>query len=102
MHFHEHAVHAGRDTGRGQRLDELRLAGRDAVAAARELQAVRDVVDDGAAERAQHRKGAHVHDEVVVAERETALGDDDARIAARRDLLDRVPHVERAPGTVPS
>ena len=33
--FHEHAVDAGGDAGRGQRLDELRLAGRDAVAGAR-------------------------------------------------------------------
>ena len=54
----------------GHRLDELRLPGRDAVAGARQLQAVRHVVDDGVAERAQDRKRAHVDDEVVVAERE--------------------------------
>ena len=33
-----------------------------------QLQAVRDVVDDRVAERAQDREGAHVDDEVVVAE----------------------------------
>ena len=76
MDFHEHAVHAGADAGAGHRLDELRLAGRDAVAGARELQAVRDVVDDGVAERPQDRKRAHVDDQVVVAEAEAALGDD--------------------------
>ena len=46
--FEEHAVDARRDAGRGQRLDVLRQAGRDAVAAARQLQAVRDVEDDRA------------------------------------------------------
>ena len=84
MDFHEHAVDAGGDAGRGHRLDELRLARRDAVARARQLQAVRDVVDDGIAERAHDRKRAHVDDEVVVAEAEAALGDDDAVIAGRR------------------
>ena len=75
--LHEHAVHAGRDAGRRHRLDVLGLAGGDAVPAAGQLQAVGDVVDDGIAERAQHREGAHVDDEVVVAEAEAALGDDD-------------------------
>ena len=64
-----------------QRLDELRLAGRHAVAAARQLQAVRHVVDDRVAERAQDREGAHVDDEVVVAEAEPALGDDHPLVA---------------------
>ena len=41
----------------------------DAVAGAGQLQAVRDVEDDRVAERAQHREGAHVDDQVVVAER---------------------------------
>ena len=44
--FEEHAVDAGRDAGRRERLDVLRQAGRDAVAAAGQLQAVRDVEDD--------------------------------------------------------
>ena len=48
VHFEKHAVHAGRDAGRRQRLDVLGQAGRDAVAAARQLQAVRDVEDDRA------------------------------------------------------
>ena len=78
VHFHEHAVDAGGDAGRGHRLDELRLAGGDAVAGAGQLQAVRHVVDDRIAERAQHRERAHVDDQVVVAEAEAALGDDDA------------------------
>ena len=45
-----------------------RQARRDAVAAARQLQAVRHVEDDRPAELPHHRKRAHVDDEVVVAE----------------------------------
>jgi hypothetical protein len=40
-----------------------RLAGGDAVAGARQLQAVGDVVDDRVAEPAHDRKGAHVDDQ---------------------------------------
>ena len=93
--FQEDAVDAGRDARRRHRLDELGLAGGDAVAGAGQLQAVRDVVDHRVAERAQHRKGAHVDDEVVVAEAEAALGDDDLLVAGGRDLLDGVAHVGR-------
>ena len=60
------------------------LSGGDAVAGAGQLQAVRDVVDHRVAERPQHRKGAHVHDQVVVAEARAALGDDDLLVAGRR------------------
>ena len=55
--------------------------GRDAVAAARQLQAVRDVEHDRHALLAHHRKRAHVDDEVVVAEARAALGHDHARVA---------------------
>ena len=74
----EHAVDARRHAGRRQRVDELRLAGRDAVAGARQLQAVRHVEDDRVAEAAHDRERAHVDHEVVVAERGAALGEDDA------------------------
>ena len=93
--FHEHRIDAGGDAGRRQRLDVLRQAGGDAVAGARQLQAVRDVEDDGVAELAQHRKRAHVHDQVVVAEADAALGDEDRLVALGRDLGDDVPHVAR-------
>ena len=49
----------------------------------------------GDAEAAHHRKRAHVDDEVVVAEREAALGHEHALVAGRAHLVDRVPHVER-------
>ena len=84
VHLHEHAVDAGSDAGAGHRLDELGLAGGDAVAGARQLQAVGHVVDHGISEAAQHRQRPHVHDEVVVAERGAALGQDHAIVAGRR------------------
>ena len=95
VHFHEHAVDACRHARRRHRIDEFRLAARHTVAGSRQLQAVRHVVDDRMAQRPQDREGPHVDDEVVVAESEPALGDDHARVSARGDLLDRVPHVER-------
>ena len=70
-----------------------RQAGGDAVAAARQLQAVRDVEHDRHALRAHHRKRAHVDDEVVVAEAGAALGDEHARVAGVDHLGDRVLHV---------
>ncbi len=84
VHFEEHAVNARRHAGRRQRLDELGLPGRDAVTAARQLQAVRDVVDHRISERAHDGEGAHVDDEVVIAEREPALGHDHLLVAGAR------------------
>ena len=61
-----------------------RQAGGHAVARARQLQAVGHVEDDGVAELAQHRKRAHVDDEVVVAEADAALGDEHRLVAFGR------------------
>ena len=46
VHLEKHAVDAGGDAGRRERLDVLGQAGGDAVAAAGQLQAVRDVEHD--------------------------------------------------------
>ena len=54
--LHEDRVDARGDAGGCERFDVLRQAGRDAVAGARQLQAVRDVEDDGVAQLAQHRQ----------------------------------------------
>ena len=93
--LHEDAVDSGGNSRRRHRLDVFGLSGSDAVAGAGQLQAVRDVVDHRVAERAQHRKGAHVHDQVVVAEARAALGDDDLLVAGGGDLGDDVAHVGR-------
>ena len=86
-------VHARRHARGRQRLDVLGQAGRDAVARARQLQAVGDVEDHRPAQRAQHREGAHVHHQVVVAEGHAALGHQHLRAAGARHLGNRVPHV---------
>src|SRR4249920_2869070 len=89
--FEKHAVHAGADSGRRQRLDVLRLARGDAVATARQLQAVSDVEDDGNAHLSDHRKRTHVDDQVVVPEAGAPLGDEYAQVARVDDLRHRVP-----------
>ena len=93
MHFDEQPIDARRDGRRRERLDVFRLPGRDAVACARQLQAVRRIINDRIAERSQHRKRAHVDDQVVVAEAEAALGDEHLRVARFDDLGNRVLHV---------
>src|SRR6476661_2450412 len=66
--FHEDAVNAGSDAGRGQWQDELRLPGSDTVSGAWELKAVGHVVDHRIAQRSQNRKASHVDDKVVISE----------------------------------
>ena len=50
---------------------------------------------DGVAEFPHHREGPHVHDQVVVAERRAALGDEHPLVAGAGDLRDRVADVAR-------
>ena len=78
VHLEEHAIDARGDSCRRQRLDVLRESGRDAVAAARELEAVRRIEHDGKSKLTHHRQGAHVDDQVVIAKAGTTLGHDDA------------------------
>ena len=61
--------------------------------AAGQLQAVGDVEHDRVAELAQHRERPHVHDQVVVAEADAALGQEQRVVAFARHLGDHVPHV---------
>src|SRR5688572_27240993 len=81
MNFHEHAIHAGGDARLRHRLDVFGKAGADAVAPAGQLQAVRHVEHHGIAEAAQHRERARVDDEIVIAERRPALGDEHVAVA---------------------
>ena len=60
-----------------------------------QLQAVRDVEDDGVAELAEHRQRAHVDDQVVVAEAHAAFGDEHRLVALGGDLGNDVLHVLR-------
>src|SRR5687768_3266661 len=95
MNFHEHAVHAGADPGLRHRLDVFGEAGGHPVARAGQLQAVRDVEHHGVAKRAQHRERARIDHEIVVAERYSALGDEDVAVAGVGDLCDHMFHVVR-------
>src|ERR1043166_5850446 len=93
--FHEDCVHAAGDSGARERFDVLRLPARCTPQTARQLQAVRHVEDDGDAETTHDRERAHVHDQVVVAEREAALGEQELFAPGGARLFD---DVARVPG----
>ena len=81
MHFHEEAVRARRRRRARQRPRELRRATGLLPFTARLLHRMRDVVDHRRAEAAHDRERAHVDDEVLIAERRAALGDENALVA---------------------
>src|SRR5712692_5606295 len=91
--FEEYSVDTGGDAGRGKRFDVTRQTGRHAVTASRQLQAVGGVEDDRHTCLADHRKRAHVNDEIVIPEAGAALGDDDALVAGLHDLGHDVLHI---------
>src|SRR5208282_5002467 len=93
VRFDEETIDAGGDAGAGQRLYELRLAAARLALATRKLHGVSDVVDDGIAEALENREGTHVHDEIVVAERGTALGENDVVVARGGNFFGHVAHV---------
>src|ERR1043165_407166 len=98
--FHEDGVHAAGDSRARERFDVLRLPARCTPQSARQLQAVRHVEDYGDAETAHDRKRAHVNDEVVVAEAEAALCEQEFLAPGGACLLDdvaRVPGREELP-----
>src|ERR1017187_8991829 len=66
-----------------------------ALSAARHLDAMRGIEDDGPAEFTQQRQRAHVGDKVVVAEGRAALGEQDIASAGGGDLRNHVAHVPR-------
>ena len=68
-------------------LDELRLAARRSARRARQLHAVRRVEDHRIADLAHDRQAAHVHHQIVVAERDAALGQQDLVVAGGRHLV---------------
>ncbi len=59
----------------------------------RELNGVSDIVDNGIAEFGEDGEGAHVDDEVIVAEACAAFGEDDFAVAGRSDFFGNVAHV---------
>ena len=80
--FQEQPIDAGGDGGAGEQGGILRVAAALCSQAGGLLRAVRDVEDDGAAERFHHRQAGEIVDQAVVAEEGAALGEQD--VARRR------------------
>ncbi len=96
MRLHEQARDAARHGGARQHRDEFPLAARGGAPPAGQLHRVRGVEHHRAAGLAQDGERAHVRHQVAVAERETALADQDVVRAARLFcLVDHVPHLLR-------
>src|SRR5262245_37313201 len=93
--FHEQSVNAAGHAGARQVPDVFRLPAGGVAKPAGQLQAVRGVEDDRVSELAHYREGAHVHDQVVIAETRPALGDHDLAVTRGLDLFNYVADVER-------
>ena len=97
----------GGPRGRGRRRRPRRRPGPAArryspgaaglLAAARQLQGMGDVEDHLDAVALHHGEGAHVDDQVVVAEAGAALGDADPLVAGRARLVDQLAPCRRGP-----
>src|SRR5271169_5744849 len=81
------------DTGACERLDEFRLAATGVALSAGKLHGVGDIVYDGIAELGEYREGAHIDDEIVVAEACAAFGENDLGVARGGNLFGDVAHV---------
>src|SRR4026209_478688 len=92
MHFHKKSIDPRTSRRRGQRLDKLPLAGGFRAAAAGQLHAAPRIKSDGISEASQNRERPHVHNEIVIPERRSALGQDDPPVASLFDLLDGIAH----------
>ena len=77
MDFEEEAVDSHGDSSAGERECKVAVAGRDAVAAARELHAVGGVEDDRCTETFHDRDAREVNDEPFIAEEGSPLGEPD-------------------------
>ena len=95
MGFDEDAGDADGNRGPGQHGDEPPLAARGRSLAARLLHRMGRVEHHGIARLLQHRQGAHVRDQRVVAERYAALAQQHAIVAGGGDFRRHVLHVPR-------
>ena len=95
MHFDEQRVDPHRHRRARQRLDELRLAAACVPAAPGSWTLCVASKTTGQPNSRMIAKAAHVHHQIVVAERRAALGQQDLRIAGGRDLVRGVPDILR-------
>lgn len=80
MDFDKKAVDPGGDGGAGEERDELGLATTDSVGYRGLLYRVRRV-ENHRSQFAHDGEGSEIDDEIVVAERRAALGEEDALVA---------------------
>ena len=90
--FEEEAVGPGGEGGAGEGGDEFALAAGSAVGRAGELNAVGGVEDGGGAVAAHEGEGAHIHDEILIAEGGAAFGLPDFAGAGLAKFFDDVGH----------
>src|SRR5256885_3602268 len=93
MGLHEDTRNASPDRRPRQHGNELALAARGGALPAGQLHRVGGIEHDRAAGVAHRGEPAHVEDEVVVAEAEAALADEDLLVAGASRLLDDVLHL---------
>src|SRR5271166_3032829 len=96
MSLHEEPGDAGRYRRPREHRNKLALSARSVALAAGQLHRMRRVENDRTAGLAHDGEGAHIGDEIVVAERETPLAHHDLRIAGGARLVDHVLHFPRA------
>src|SRR5277367_64232 len=87
MNFKENAVHSRGYGGTRKRRNKSRLTARGVAQAARNLDAVGSVENNRPAEIAHDLEPAHIHHQVVVAERGATLGEQDIIVARSGHLL---------------
>ena len=93
VNFKKQSVGPRGHSGAGQRHRESPLARRYPFTRAGELQAMRDIKNNGVPELAQHAEAFEIDDQVVVAETRAPLGEKELSITFRFDLFDDVPNV---------
>ncbi len=97
MNFEEDTVHAhgGFQRARSGSGDKFRLASARFPLATRQLHRMGHVKHHGTSRLSQNRKGAHVHDEILISEGSSALGQDDAIISRLGHFFNGVRHFPR-------
>src|SRR4029453_19110027 len=95
MPLHKESTDPRTGPRRGQWLDKLALAGGFRATPAGQLHAVRRIKNDRISEASQNRERPHIHNEIVISERESALGQNDPPVAGLFDLLDGIGHLLR-------
>jgi len=77
MNFHEESIHSGAGCRTGQGLDEFTLATGLGSPTTRQLHTMCSIENHRVAEAPKDGKGSHIHDEIIVTERRSSLGQDD-------------------------